>query len=127
MKLEFRGWQREVTVHEHQLSPVTEKDDGSFTAGKPGESVDWISPLEAYAKISDTALTGAFLVKISFEAEELRNWLLAFASVEPEEAIRYLAEAQAEAVIALTQMTHRRLAEKIQKNIEDIREQLEGE
>ena len=99
MKITFRGWRREVYTHEHPIRPIP-----STTSSSPLESgvpVQWCSGLQARGKIEDLGLTGDFLVIFDFEAEELRSWLSQYVASAPEDAVRLLAEMQAEASIAL--------------------------
>lgn len=100
MKITFRGWNRQVMVHEHSVKPVP----GTYVrhpVGKAGSPIQWSSALQANGKIDDLHLGGDFHVQFDFGAAELRNWLTKYAAEEPEAAIRLLAEMQAEATIAL--------------------------
>jgi hypothetical protein len=113
MKLQFRGWKREITVHDHSVSPVTysvAKD--LYTAGEPDDPLMWASSSQAFGYVKDLALNGAFLVEFTFDQEELRNWLRQFVNSKPEAAIKILSEMQGEALIALMRKTEERLAQK---------------
>lgn len=103
MKLQFRGWRRQVTAHNHEVVPVT--CSGNYQAGEFGDPLTWNSALDAFGKVDDLALSGSFLVQFSFEQDELRNWLQTFVQSKPEAAIRLLAEMQGEAILALAQRT----------------------
>lgn len=109
MKLKFRGWQREQTIHNHSVSPVTRAN--GYTAGEPDEPLTWASASQAFGKVSDLALSGSFLIEFTFEQEELRNWLRQFIASKPEAAIRLLSEMQGEALISLMRRTEERLAQ----------------
>lgn len=102
MKLIFRGWDREVKEHVHELTPVQFKNNG-YKPGSKG-SVDWHSAKTAFAKAEGLSLTGNFLVEINMEPKELGNWLSIYAKEQPEKALVIIAQAQAEALIALTKL-----------------------
>lgn len=107
MKLLFRGWKREVTEHDHGVTPVT-REGNKYTPGEPDDPLAWYSALVAYGKVSDLALNGSFLVEFSFDQEELRHWLRQFATSKPEAAVRLLSEMQAEAILALARQADER-------------------
>lgn len=100
MKLVFKGWKREVTPHSHPVAPVKNANSKYFP-GNTGQPLTWDGPFRALGKVNKLALSGAFLVEFTFEEQELRNWLQEYVKANPEAAIRLLAHAQAEAVIAL--------------------------
>jgi hypothetical protein len=99
MKLSFRGWGREVTVHNHSVTPVISKPN-KYTPGS-GTTLTWADARTAYGKVQKLALSGSFLVKFEFEEAELKNWLKEYVNQQPEEAIRLFGELEAEAVIQL--------------------------
>ena len=99
MKLTMRGWGREVTQHHHLVKPVTNESKG-FRPQSQGP-IFWHDALTAYGKIEKASLSGAFLVEMKFEEIELENWLTQFSKLKPAEALRMMAKAQAEAIIAL--------------------------
>jgi hypothetical protein len=113
MKLQFRGWKREVTVHDHSVSPVTySASKDVYTAGEPDDALTWTSGSQAFGQVQELALNGTFLVEFTFKQEELRNWLRQFVISKPEAAIKILLEMQGEALIALMRKTEERLAQK---------------
>lgn len=118
MNLVFTGWHGGHLRHEHQLTPC--KDiGGAVINGESGDPLDWSTPMTAVAKIDGVSLSGSFCVQLSFQKEELRNWLLKYTRSEPEAALRLLAKMQAEAVIAL--------ARKMEKSVDArIEEYLDG-
>ena len=99
MKLNFRGWGREVKPHTHTVTPV------KYSSGKyvpeSGQPLTWNGPFNALGKVNHLSLSGAFLVEFTFEEQELRNWLTEYVKAHPASAVRLLAHAQAEALIAL--------------------------
>ncbi|MCU1736240.1 MULTISPECIES: hypothetical protein [unclassified Pseudomonas] len=99
MKLTLRGWGREMTQHHHTLKPVANEAKGyrPLSSGP----VFWHDALSAYGKIEKASLSGSFLVEMKFEQTELENWLTQFSRERPAEALRIIAKAQAEAIIAL--------------------------
>ncbi|WP_165678216.1 hypothetical protein [Metapseudomonas otitidis] len=99
MKIVFEGWKRVVRTHTHNVYPVKETAD-EYIASSKGP-IKWDGPLHAKGKVKNLSLTGDFMLTFSFEPEELQSWLLAYAQENPEAAIRLIAEAQAEAIIAL--------------------------
>lgn len=101
MKIKLRGWEREVVQHEHSVKPVRHGSDG-YQALKAGPLL-WHDANSAYGKVDKLSLTGAFLVKFEFEDAELENWLIAHAKKNPADALRLVAKAQAEAIIALSE------------------------
>jgi hypothetical protein len=115
MKLQFRGWKREVTDHDHDVTPVT-CSDKSFHPGEVDDPLTWNSALEAFGKVENLALNGSFLVRFTFEQAELQNWLRKFVQAKPEAAVRLLAEMQAEmqgeAILALAKQTEARASER---------------
>jgi hypothetical protein len=100
MKMQFRGWKREEKVHNHAVAPIKISDSGTYMPQEPGPMI-WNGPFQAFGKVSSLALTGSFLVEFTFEEKELRDWLAKYVKARPESAVRLLAEAQAEALIAL--------------------------
>ena len=99
MKLSFNGWGREVTVHNHVVTPVLDKNNRYVTG--TGTALTWTTARTAYGKVQKLALSGSFLVTFQFEDAELKNWLKQYVAENPEEAIRLFGEMEAEAVIAL--------------------------
>ncbi|MEX0726210.1 MAG: hypothetical protein WD065_08075 [Planctomycetaceae bacterium] len=113
MKLQFKGWKREVTVHDHSVSPVTYSSErGEYSAGEPDDPLKWTSSSQAFGQVKDIALNGTFLIEFTFEQEELRNWLRQFVSSKPEAAIKLLSEMQGEALLSLMRKTEERIAQK---------------
>lgn len=74
MKLTFRGWQREVTAHNHSVIAV-EFIKRRYSSKAAGQPLTWNGPLSAFGKVTGLGLSGSFLVEFKFEAPELRNWL----------------------------------------------------
>ena len=101
MKLNFRGWSREVYPHSRDALPIQGGPGRRYPIGKAGEPLQWDNARTARARVNGLGLNGDFLVELEFEPEELKNWLSAYLKQHPEEAIRMLAPLQAEAVIAL--------------------------
>ncbi|QKK98379.1 hypothetical protein GEV38_21495 [Pseudomonas sp. 13159349] len=99
MKLTLRGWGRETTQHHHLVKPVANETKGYHP--KAQGPIFWHDAVTAYGKIEKAALSGSFLVEMKFEDIELENWLTQFAKLKPEEALRMISRAQAEAIIAL--------------------------
>lgn len=101
MKMELNGWSRSVVTHRPKVVPVKREPKG-YTAStmKPGPIV-WHAPLRASARLENLNLTGDFLLDMAFEEAELRSWLLAYAKGSPEQTLRLIAEAQAEALISM--------------------------
>jgi hypothetical protein len=99
MKVVFRGWGREIHAHKHAVKQVTHSSKGF--SEKKGPLV-WNSGLKAYGKFEGLALSGAFLAEFEFDQAELKDWLMKFAESNPAEALRIIAEAQAEALISLS-------------------------
>jgi len=56
------------------------------------------------AALRGWGLSGNFLVEFQFEVGELKNWLALYVAEFPEDAIRVLAEMQAEAFILLAKL-----------------------
>ena len=110
MKLLFRGWGREVKEHNHEVIPVAYLNN-AYHPGETGDPLSWHSALNALGKVDGLVLSGSFLLKFSFEQEELRNWLRKFVQSKPEAAIRLLAEMQGEAILALAKQTEARAIE----------------
>ena len=108
MKLSFQGWSREMTIHQHKVGGIELLNKRYRPAG---ELVTWHSALSARGKVTNLALNGSFLVTFNFEENELTSWLTAFAKEKPEEALRIIATAQAEALIALSKVQQQRTAD----------------
>lgn len=101
MKMELNGWSRSVTTHRPKVIPVDRALRGIGAKKlKPGP-IKWHTPFCASACLEGLNLTGDFLLDVTFEEAELRSWLLAYAKGQPEQALRIIAEAQAEAIIAM--------------------------
>lgn len=103
MKLEFEGWSRVVHLHKHAVKAVVSGKNGYRPKQGP---INWESGLEAIGKVEGLSLTGDFLVRFSFDEEDMKNWLLTYAAAYPEAALRLMGHAQAEAVIALNASHH---------------------
>jgi hypothetical protein len=107
MRITFRGWRREKLIHKKSVLPVSLEmtEDGAprYMAGTSGDPINWSLPTTAFGKLQTLGLNGDFLVTFEFTPEELRNWLKAYVSSEPEAAARLLAEMQGEVVIELAQ------------------------
>ncbi len=99
MKMNFRGWKREVTQHTHTVTSV--KYISSKYTPDPGQPLSWSGPFQALGKLNNISLSGSFLVEFTFEEQELRSWLAEYVKAHPASAVRMLAQAQAEALIAL--------------------------
>ena len=102
MKITFKGWRREKKIHARQIAPIEALADGNQQIVKNRTDLRWHGPFAAYGRVSGLALSGAFLVEFNFEEVELKNWLSTYCKARPESAIRLLAAAQAEAIVALT-------------------------
>ncbi|QCT96045.1 hypothetical protein GOM96_00055 [Stutzerimonas degradans] len=101
MKMELNGWARSVTTHRPTVLPVDRASRGiGGKKLKPGP-IRWHAPLKASAHLKGLSLSGDFLLDMTFEEAELRNWLLAYAKGLPDQALRLISEVQAEAIIAL--------------------------
>ena len=122
MKMLFKGWKREVMDHNHDVIPVTSTNK-MFHPGEIDEPLTWTTALQALGKVNDLALNGSFLVRFTFEQEELRNWLRQFVHSKPEAAVRLLAEMQGEAILALAKQTEERASESNSFEAQDPAEQ----
>lgn len=100
MKVELEGLTRSMYKHRPKVQPLIREPGRSPRALPPGP-IQWSGPLRASLILRNLSLSGDFKTDLFFEEEEFRNWLLAYAKGEPEKALRFLAEAQAEAQIAL--------------------------
>lgn len=100
MKITFRGWQREVTTHNHKVAPVEYKSF-KYQAQQIDQPMTWSGPLRALGKLNNLGLSGNFLVEFNFEPEELKSWLEQYAKANPEEALRLISAVQTEAYIQL--------------------------
>lgn len=98
MKLTFRGWKREVTVHKRDVTPVEMWSGLRYRSDVKGGPLQWNTSTRAYGRVDDLGLTGSFLVEFSFDHLELKNWIEKFVEESPEEAARLLAEMQVKAV-----------------------------
>ena len=101
MKMTFRGWQREVTLHKHSVVPV-DASTGKYVAKTINEPMTWNDSATAFGKVKNLSLSGSFLVEFAFEQTELKSWLEAYAKEHPAELLRMLAPIQTEALITLT-------------------------
>lgn len=101
MKFVFRGWQRELTAHKHNVAPV-DFSTGRYVAKAANQPIVWNGPLSALGKVTNLGLSGSFLVEFTFEQAELQNWLEVFAKNNPADALRMMAPIQAEAMISLS-------------------------
>lgn len=99
MRIQFRGWQREVNEHIHEVIPVALRRDRYSPQNKG--TLEWHNDKVVYGKIENVALSGSFLVEFRMDPRELESWLTKYAKANPEEALRIIAKAQAEAVISL--------------------------
>ena len=100
MEITFRGWSREVSPHRRTVIPV-HLHGNKYVCGKSGEAVEWISGTRALGRVNNLGLTGDFRLYLDYQPLELRNWLCRYVAEEPEAAIRFLGEMQAEAAIRL--------------------------
>jgi hypothetical protein len=100
----FRGWRREVHAHDVQVAPVI-KEGGRYRPLTSQKALRWSNALIAYGKVSDLALSGAFLAKFEFRRAELQRWLAQYLIENPEDGLLLIAEAQAEAIRNLAKQT----------------------
>lgn len=101
MKLKFLGWSRAVYSHTHGVKPILGGPSKRYPLGEAGAPLKWDNALSARGKVEGLGLTGDFQVELQFDPQELRNWLIQYVAEQPEEALRLLAEMQAEATIRL--------------------------
>lgn len=94
MKMKLIGYNHRDKTHDHTVFPNMPDRKGLLM---------WEGPLRAKGRLKDLALNGSYTVEFIFEQEELRYWLQEFVEAKPEEAIKLLAEMQAEAILALNQ------------------------
>ena len=97
MKIIFHGWGREVYAHEVPVTPVR-KEGGQFRPLTSRKALRWTSSLISYGKVSDLALSGAFLAKFEFRRAELKSWLAAYLKENPTDGLQLMVEAQSEAI-----------------------------
>jgi len=64
--------------------------------------VQWDDAKRVRGRVNGLGLSGDFLVELEFEPQELKSWLSAFVREHPDEAIRLLSGAQADAIITLS-------------------------
>jgi hypothetical protein len=102
MQIQFRGWRRETTVHQHAVSPVVSKGSTFFPVTDGTAAMTWNADYSTYGKVDKLALSGSFLVQLKFEERDLEAWLGKYVQSEPERAIKLLSKMQALAVINLT-------------------------
>jgi len=84
--------------------PIQGGQNLRYPLGKSGGSLRWNSSLSASGRVKGLGLSGNFLVEFQFEVGELKNWLALYVAEFPEDAIRVLAEMQAEAFILLAKL-----------------------
>lgn len=99
LKLQFRGWQREVNEHVHEVIPIILRRN-RYSPQEKGP-LEWHNGQLVYGKVENLSLSGNFLVEFHLDPAELGSWLTAYAKEKPEDALGIIAKAQAEAVIAL--------------------------
>jgi len=97
MRLTFRGWKREVVVHNHDVMPVVYTSTGYKSAG-PGQPIYWSSPTHAVGRVNELGLSGDFLVDFEFHDDELVHWLRQKIKKDPLTTAKLLAKLQLEAV-----------------------------
>lgn len=102
MQIEFRGWSRETTVHQHSLVPVVSQGNKLVPVTEGSPALTWNADYSTYGKVEKLALSGSFLVHLKFEEKDLEAWLGKYVRTEPERAIKLLAKMQAQAMINLT-------------------------
>lgn len=95
MKLSFTGWSRVVVRHEHPVRPLV----SGRLQGKDESLV--FKGLTASGKVSGVGLTGDFRVTVELSPGDLKSALDSYVKASPADALRLLAAAHAEAVIAL--------------------------
>lgn len=96
MKLIFRGWKRQVTVHSHDLEPVEEKQK-KFITGKTSTYSASEGSVVSYGKGNSFSLSGDFLVDVTLSNDEIKNYLYAMIEGDPIESIELLHMALAKA------------------------------
>lgn len=105
MKLEFRGWKRQVTSHSHTVVPVIKA--GTAYRPTPAGPLAFSSSRKAFGKVTGVGLTGDFLVELQFDDAELRSWLERYVAEQPELALPLLAEMHAKAILSLHRRPHK--------------------
>jgi hypothetical protein len=101
MKLELRGWRRETTTHQHEVTPVTLKGKQYVPASDATGPMSWNADYSTFGKVDGLSLSGSFLMKLDFEEKDLEAWLRKFVQADPERAIKLLSKMQAQAFINL--------------------------
>ncbi len=101
MQIEFRGWKRETTLHQHPVAPVTTQGDSYVLVPDEPTAMTWNADCSTYGKVDKLALSGSFLVHFKFQERDLEAWLTKYARSEPERAIKLLGKLQAQAFINL--------------------------
>lgn len=99
MRITFRGWRRQVYAHTVEVVPVAKsKYGGGYIPVSGRKSLSWSNERTAFGKVSDLSLSGAFLAELQFTDTELKNWLTRYLIEKPEDALRIIAAAQADAI-----------------------------
>lgn len=105
MKIQFRGWRREVIQHDREVIPVTDAPGGGYMQSDEGEQLEWEKQWDGKfvtrGRLEQLGLSGDFIIKLEFSDEDLKGWLKHYVNKNPKDAIRLLAEMQAEAILNL--------------------------
>ena len=118
MTIKFIGYSApfDAPSHKPEFTPLVGYDSrGSGHLGRPGQPIEW-GPNGAGGEISKVRLNGKYSVFFEFEYAELKNWIQRYIEDDPREAMRLLAEMQAEATISLAQKAKRDVLDEIKRS-----------
>lgn len=108
MRLRFRGWSRQITVHNHTLKPA-EKTDYIFRESEQATYEVNGSDIVAYGKIIDARLSGTFLVDVILSQDDIDGYIEAMIEQDPVRSLSRLYTALAKAhEAALARISHPR-------------------
>ena len=118
MKITFRSSRQRDSdqLHEPEFTPLV-FSKGGLERGRPGQPAEWGPGGRVLGEIGTISLgKGIYVVNLEFEAAELKNWIQRYIEDDPREAMRLLAEMQAEATISLAQKAKRDVLDEIKRS-----------
>ena len=110
---------RDAKWYEYPVLPSMYSSGDSSAPYPPREEtpLEWNANGCAEGKIRDLiSMRYDFEVRFRAHPLELRNWLKSYVTAKPEEALRLLAEMQAEATISLAQKAKRDVLDEIERS-----------
>jgi hypothetical protein len=103
MKMKFRGWSREVHVHDHEIKPVRKTGSGYEVNKIPDVKIN-NDEIVVLGRVAGLALTGDFLVELYLSSQDLSLLIQEKIAAEPIASLAFISDLQARALTAALEL-----------------------